>query len=63
MFEPHEVVKEIQVVIVQDSVSEGEEVFTVNLVAVQDEAEIDITIDEDNGGVATIIIEDDDSNY
>lgn len=63
MFEPHEVVKEIQVVIVQDSVSEGEEVFTVNLVAVQDEAEIDITIDEDDGGVATIIIEDDDSNY
>ena len=58
VFEPNEVVKEVDVGVIQDSVSEGEEVFMATLV-VEDGGGVDVSIE--GHGVATITIEDDDS--
>ena len=58
VFEAHEVVKEVQVMIQQDSLSENLEMFTATLVA-QDGGGSRVIIGED--GVAMIAIEDDDS--
>lgn len=54
LFEPHEVVKEVQVAIIQDDVVEGTEVFTATLMA-----GTGVTIGRN--GLATTTITDDDS--
>lgn len=57
MFEPQEILKEVQVPVVQDSVAEGPEMFTATLVANEDLVTIH------GVGSATIVIEDDDSEH
>lgn len=57
VFEPQEILKEVQVPVVQDSVAEGPEMFTATLVANEDLVTIH------GVGLATIVIEDDDSEH
>ena len=57
MFQPLDVVKEVQIPVLQDSVAEGVEVFTATLVAANLEDMVSIHGD----GLATVTIEDDDS--
>ena len=57
VFEPDEVVKEVNITILQDSVAERLELFTVSLVPIESTDMVRIEGD----GVAKVVIEDDDS--
>ena len=59
MFEPQDVLKEVQIPIVQDSVAEGTEMFTAILAANEVVDMVTIPV----AGLAIIIIEDDDSEH